>query len=117
MLAHAIEAKDFDALVPADFFAEWKWDGIRVQAAAGAARGRTHRPRLYSRTGEDISAAFPDLTERLASHPAQTFSLDGELLILREGRVATFRRAAAEAQPQDGLGEAARRFSGAYSRL
>src|SRR5258705_8218581 len=34
MLAHAIEETDFAALNPADFIAEWKWDGIRVQAAA-----------------------------------------------------------------------------------
>ncbi len=32
MLAHAIEDGDFDKLDPADFLAEWKWDGIRVQA-------------------------------------------------------------------------------------
>src|SRR5215831_4119041 len=34
MLAHAIEAADLAALNPADFAAEWKWDGIRVQAVA-----------------------------------------------------------------------------------
>ena len=35
MLAHAIEETDFAALDPAAYPAEWKWDGIRVQAAAG----------------------------------------------------------------------------------
>ncbi len=90
MLAHAIEAKDFDELVPADFIAEWKWDGIRVQAARGRGADGRIALRLYSRTGEDISAAFPDLTERLASLPVETFSLDGELLIIREGRVEPF---------------------------
>ena len=35
MLAHAIEETDFAALNPQDFTAEWKWDGIRVQAVAG----------------------------------------------------------------------------------
>jgi len=35
MLAHAIEDTDFAALDPADYIAEWKWDGIRVQAVAG----------------------------------------------------------------------------------
>src|SRR6185437_4313720 len=29
MLAHAIEDADFAALDPADYIAEWKWDGIR----------------------------------------------------------------------------------------
>ncbi len=90
MLAHAIEAKDFDELVPADFIAEWKWDGIRVQAARGRAVDGRIALRLYSRTGEDISVAFPDLTEHLASLSVETFSLDGELLIIREGRVEPF---------------------------
>ena len=41
MLAQAIdEAVDFAKLDPADYAAEWKWDGIRVQAVreGGAAR-------------------------------------------------------------------------------
>ena len=32
MLAHAIDEADFAELDPGDFRAEWKWDGIRVQA-------------------------------------------------------------------------------------
>src|SRR5262249_49734269 len=74
MLAHAIEAPDFAALNPADYIAEWKWDGIRVQAAA-APRGDGHfDTRLYSRTGEDISKSFPDLADALRFDGA----LDGE---------------------------------------
>ena len=65
--------------------AEWKWDGIRVQAVAGEADGK-RVARLYSRTGEDISGAFPDLVEALDFDGA----IDGELLILRDGRVQTF---------------------------
>ena len=34
MLAHALDDADLAALDPADFMAEWKWDGIRVQAVA-----------------------------------------------------------------------------------
>jgi DNA ligase-1 len=41
---------------------------------------------MYSRTGEDISKSFPDLLESLTFDA----SLDGELLILREGRVQSF---------------------------
>jgi DNA ligase-1 len=85
MLAHAIEETDFSALEPKDFIAEWKWDGIRVQAAA-AGSGEGGIARLYSRTGEDISKSFPDLTEALRL-PG---SLDGELLIVRDGRVQSF---------------------------
>ncbi len=81
MLSHAITPEEFAALDPADFAAEWKWDGIRVQAVA-----TTDARRLYSRTGEDISASFPDLVDALAFDAA----IDGELLILREGRVESF---------------------------
>ncbi|MDF2995421.1 MAG: dependent ligase [Xanthobacteraceae bacterium] len=86
MLAHAIEEPDFAALDPGAFRAEWKWDGIRVQAVRGADPAGRHVARLYSRTGEDISPAFPDLAEALAFDGA----VDGELLILREGRVQSF---------------------------
>src|SRR5580704_17737080 len=89
MLAHAIEEADLSALDPSAYLAEWKWDGIRVQAAAGhGARdpGGRRVCRLYSRTGEDISVAFPDLVEALAFDGA----LDGELLIMRDGRVQSF---------------------------
>jgi DNA ligase-1 len=85
MLSHAIEEADFLALNPAEFSAEWKWDGIRVQAVAGEADGK-RVARLYSRTGEDISSAFPDLTDALKFDGA----IDGELLILRDGRVQSF---------------------------
>jgi DNA ligase 1 len=64
MLSHPLEAGDFERLEPGDFIAEWKWDGIRVQASAE--RGER---RLYSRTGDDISAAFPDLVAALDSTP------------------------------------------------
>jgi len=82
MLAHAIdEAADFPKLDPADFAAEWKWDGIRVQAVLeGGVR------RLYSRTGDEISGAFPDLMEALDFEGA----IDGELLVVRDGQVAPF---------------------------
>jgi DNA ligase-1 len=88
MLAHAIDDADLAALDPAAYLAEWKWDGIRVQAVAGRDAGDAGRRvcRLYSRTGEDISAAFPDLVEAILFDGA----LDGELLIMRDGRVQSF---------------------------
>jgi DNA ligase-1 len=86
MLAHAIEDADFAALDAADYIAEWKWDGIRVQAVAGLdARGHTV-VRLYSRSGEDITKSFPDLLPSLHLRGA----IDGELLVVRDGRVQTF---------------------------
>lgn len=70
MLATPLE--NGETLSLAEFLAEWKWDGIRVQAAsAGGMR------RLYSRTGDDISAAFPEIIENLTVEGA----LDGELLV------------------------------------
>src|SRR5581483_12125630 len=65
MLAHAVENDDFAGMEPSDYIAEWKWDGIRVQAVSGRdARGHMVA-RLYSRTGEDITGSFPDLVPSL----------------------------------------------------
>ena len=86
MLAHAIDDGDLAALDPKDFLGEWKWDGIRVQAAAGTDQGGTLVTRLYSRTGEDISGSFPDVVGALRLPGA----IDGELLIVRDGRVQSF---------------------------
>ncbi|MEL6365809.1 MAG: cisplatin damage response ATP-dependent DNA ligase [Pseudomonadota bacterium] len=77
MLANPVEDGDLAALDPRDFAAEWKWDGIRVQAAAETADDGTHVRRLYSRTGDDIGAAFPDILAALDFEAA----IDGELLI------------------------------------
>ncbi|HZW15676.1 MAG TPA: ATP-dependent DNA ligase, partial [Brevundimonas sp.] len=82
MLAVAIdEAADFPKLDPADYAAEWKWDGIRVQAVreGGVAR-------LYSRTGDEISGAFQDVMAGLTFEGA----VDGELVVWRDGGVAPF---------------------------
>ncbi len=82
MLAVAIdEAVDFQKLDPVDYAAEWKWDGIRVQAVNEG--GVT---RLYSRTGDEIAAAFPDVVSALSFEGA----IDGELVVLRDGQIAPF---------------------------
>ncbi|MCS6933053.1 MAG: cisplatin damage response ATP-dependent DNA ligase [Acetobacteraceae bacterium] len=81
MLAHPLEEEDLAALDPRDWRAEWKWDGIRVQIAATPGGAR-----IFSRSGEDITAAFPDIAEHLGFHAV----LDGELLVLRGGEVAPF---------------------------
>ena len=86
MLAHALEDGDLIGLDPKDFMAEWKWDGIRVQAVAGRSEDGRLTARLYSRTGEDISGSFPDLIDALRLPGA----IDGELLIMRQGRVQSF---------------------------
>jgi DNA ligase-1 len=86
MLAHAIENTDFANLDAADFIAEWKWDGIRVQAVSGRDGRGNMQARLYSRSGEDITKSFPDLLPSLHLPAA----IDGELLVVRDGRVQTF---------------------------
>ena len=85
MLAHALDDADLKTLDPTDFIAEWKWDGIRVQAVAAQRDGKA-TARLYSRTGEDISKSFPDLLDALRLPGA----IDGELLIMRDHRVQSF---------------------------
>ncbi|WP_439562032.1 cisplatin damage response ATP-dependent DNA ligase [Roseinatronobacter sp.] len=81
MLSTAWDADAMAGQPPADFAAEWKWDGIRVQAVSD--RGTQ---RLYSRTGEDISNAFPDVLALLDFDGV----LDGELLVRRGNTVAPF---------------------------
>ncbi|WP_137929357.1 cisplatin damage response ATP-dependent DNA ligase [Mesorhizobium comanense] len=72
MLSNPVGDGDLEKLDPADYAAEWKWDGIRVQAVAEGGVSR-----LYSRTGDDVSGAFPDLAEAMNFSAA----LDGELLV------------------------------------
>ncbi|WP_112873175.1 cisplatin damage response ATP-dependent DNA ligase [Paracoccus endophyticus] len=81
MLSTPIDLDELRALDPATHVAEWKWDGIRVQAVSdGGVR------RLYSRTGEDISGAFPDLVAEMTWEG----TVDGELLVRSQGGVASF---------------------------
>jgi len=81
MLAQALEEEELARLDPGQYRAEWKWDGIRVQLV-----GRGGEKRLYSRSGDDIGKAFPDI---LAAMPSEVV-LDGELLVLRDGEVMPF---------------------------
>ena len=69
MLAHPLGETSVDL---ADYAAEWKWDGIRVQLVR--AGGQT---RLYSRGGDDITAGFPEV----AADYVLPAVLDGELLV------------------------------------
>ncbi len=64
--------------------AEWvhevKWDGIRalVEVADGAVR-------VWSRSGRDLSIAFPELAE--LAEVADDLFLDGEIVALGDGGV------------------------------
>jgi DNA ligase-1 len=74
MLAHPLENTVVDL---ADYAAEWKWDGIRVQLVRVKDAKGEPQVRLYSRSGDDISATFPELLDVL---PVDAV-LDGELLV------------------------------------
>lgn len=81
MLAHPLGESQVDL---ADYVAEWKWDGIRIQIVSTGADVR-----LFSRGGDDVTAAFPEV--------AKSFSgvgvVDGELLVRGEyqgGEAASF---------------------------
>ncbi len=79
-----MDQQDFEParISPAEFAAEWKWDGVRVQLVAD--RGER---RLYTRNGDDISKSFPDLLGAANFEAA----LDGELLVRSPaGGVASF---------------------------
>ena len=81
MLAHPLDHLRVDL---AEFAAEWKWDGIRVQIASNG-----EKVRIYSRGGEEITLGFPDI--------AAAFDfigvVDGELLVRGDqqgGEAASF---------------------------
>jgi len=81
MLANPLDEADLAALDPADYQAEWKWDGIRVQLSA-----RGGEKRLYSRSGDDVSGTFPEIVAELPDG----IVLDGELLVGSFEAVAPF---------------------------
>ena len=82
MLANPLdEEKDFKNLDPKNFQAEYKWDGIRIQLMISSS-GIS----LYSRNGEDISKAFPDVINNIEGEAV----IDGELLVGRNFKPFTF---------------------------
>ncbi|MBV9840921.1 MAG: cisplatin damage response ATP-dependent DNA ligase [Sphingomonadaceae bacterium] len=76
MLAHGLEETVVDL---ADYAAEWKWDGIRVQLVRTGGQVR-----LYSRGGDDVTGSFPDVAAAFDRDGV----LDGELLVKGEAQGA-----------------------------
>ncbi|CCF18491.1 ATP-dependent DNA ligase [Pseudorhizobium banfieldiae] len=72
MLANPVEEGDLEKLDPEAYAAEWKWDGIRIQMSS---YGGTKK--LYSRSGDDITGAFPDIVDSINFEGV----VDGELLV------------------------------------
>ncbi len=71
MLAGAGTTADLRGL---DWQFELKWDGIRAIII-----GDEDRIRLISRNGNDVSASYPELTDRKC-WPEQSFTADGEIV-------------------------------------
>lgn len=82
MLAHPLKPMEMSKSFSISSYAvEWKWDGIRVQYHRDQACWQ-----LYSRTGEDISQSFPELSQL----PSGQYVVDGELLVTDDGNIASF---------------------------
>lgn len=78
MLSHPLEEEQIDF---ENFAAEWKYDGIRVQIISDD-RGVA----MFTRTGDNISHAFPDLIAKIKFSAV----LDGELLVRNDLGIASF---------------------------
>jgi DNA ligase 1 len=81
MLAHPLEEGSVDL---AEFAAEWKWDGIRIQIASTG-----KETRLFSRGGDDVTGAFPEIADAFSGIGV----VDGELLVrgdVQGGEAASF---------------------------
>jgi DNA ligase-1 len=85
-LAHPLEGSVEALGEPAEWLAEWKWDGIRAQLVRRG--GRTF---LWSRGDELLNGRFPEVEEPGALLPEGTV-LDGELLPWLGGRPLAFAR-------------------------
>ena len=78
-LAYPIEGEPSQLGNPADWIAEWKWDGIRSQMIR-----RSSRKFIWSRGEELVTERFPELEAVAASLPDGTV-IDGEILPWKDG--------------------------------
>ncbi|SAL15231.1 ATP dependent DNA ligase [Caballeronia peredens] len=73
-LAHPLQADPATLGSPADWIAEWKWDGIRAQLVK-----RAGRVWIWSRGEDLVTERFPELAGLSAALPDGTV-IDGEIL-------------------------------------
>lgn len=83
-LAHALEGGPESLGALEDWWAEWKWDGIRAQLMK-----RNGRVLLWSRGEELLTGRFPEVESTAEFLPDGTV-IDGELLAWRDGRPMPF---------------------------
>jgi len=86
---------EYKDLTAGSWIIEDKYDGIRVQAHV-----TPERVSLFSRTLNDVSAAYPEIVAALREVPG-SFALDGEIVAERDGRVLPFRYLQARLQRKD----------------
>lgn len=83
-LAYAIEGEPDDLGEPADWQAEWKWDGIRGQVIV-----RKGELFVWSRGEDLVTEKFPEFNEFKNYLPDGTV-LDGEIICFAEGKPLPF---------------------------
>lgn len=80
----ASDLADIARSMPAEFFVEDKFDGIRAQAHV-----QEGRVAIFSRTLDEISSRFPELQTPLAALPTDVI-LDGEIITARGAEILPF---------------------------
>jgi DNA ligase-1 len=87
-LAHQLDVPESELAAklaaPADWIVEWKYDGIRAQVIK-----RAGQVWIWSRGEELVSERFPEIVALASALPNGTV-LDGELVVWKDGRVASF---------------------------
>ncbi|MEX0967280.1 MAG: ATP-dependent DNA ligase [Bacteroidia bacterium] len=83
-LAHPIDGHPQELGVPAEWQAEWKWDGIRSQTLL-----RKGQFFIWSRGEELVTEKFPELRILQTSLP-DGVAIDGEIMPYKDGQVLPF---------------------------
>jgi len=83
-LAHALPSEPDELGNPNDWFAEWKWDGIRAQLIV-----REGNCYIWSRGEELITDKFPEIAALLPNFTTDCV-LDGELVIRKDQQIRPF---------------------------
>lgn len=82
-LAYALDKKLEELGKPEEWFAEYKWDGIRGQLIK-----RDNNIYLWSRGEELITHQFPEFESLLEIH--EDFVIDGEILVCKDDEIQNF---------------------------
>ncbi|MDQ2953116.1 MAG: DNA ligase, partial [Chloroflexota bacterium] len=74
-----------ELVVGSDWIFEEKYDGIRA-----IAEKKRERVKLWSRTGQDLTAGFTQVADQLRALPDNDLVLDGELVVFDPEGVSRF---------------------------